>query len=77
MPVLASMLPNLFEGCGYYTPLGSDVFRGRIVLREPYNILTGKTVPSARTPLLAQTPPPSVRQARRFLGGVARRLGLR
>lgn len=67
----------LFEGCGYYTPLGSDVFRGRIALREPYNILTGKTVPNSRRPPQPETPPSGARTARRFLGRAARRLGLR
>jgi len=40
----------LFTGCGYYTPLGSDLFRGQVLLREPFDITTGGTVKGAITP---------------------------
>ncbi|MES1202004.1 MAG: phytanoyl-CoA dioxygenase family protein [Pseudomonadota bacterium] len=30
-----------FENCAYYTPMLSDPMFGRIMFREPYNILTG------------------------------------
>ncbi|MBV9294677.1 MAG: phytanoyl-CoA dioxygenase family protein [Acidobacteriaceae bacterium] len=35
-----------FEGCCYYTPLGSAPFLGPILFREVVDVHTGKTVPS-------------------------------
>ena len=31
-----------FEGCSYYTPMGSDPAAGSIMFREPRNMLTGE-----------------------------------
>lgn len=62
----------LFEGCGYYTPLGSDLFRGTILLREPFDITTGKTVKGAILPKPFPAPALLFSSARK----IARRLGL-
>lgn len=65
----------LFEGCGYYTPLGSDPFRGRVMVREPFDITTGQTVRGAILP--PPPPPPGLlrRLVRRVRPGRRRQAG--
>lgn len=57
----------LFEGCGYYTPLGSDLFRGHIMAREPYDITTGQSVRGTILPKSDQTAAPPFAFARRLM----------
>jgi hypothetical protein len=61
-----------FEGCGYYTPLGSDLFRGTILLREPFDITTGRTVKGTMLPKADSASALLFSSARK----IARRLGL-
>jgi hypothetical protein len=35
-----------FENCAYYTPMFSDPFNGKVLFREPTNIVEGGTVPN-------------------------------
>ncbi|MGH2953120.1 MAG: hypothetical protein ACRDK9_03730 [Solirubrobacterales bacterium] len=44
-----------FEGCSYYTPLRSDIARGKVFFRRITDVGTGKLVPGrvdgARVPI--------------------------
>jgi hypothetical protein len=49
-----------FEGCDYYTPMWSDLARGDIFRRTPYNIVTRSSIPLRDAPVAAPAEPEPV-----------------